>query len=67
MSNKYYIEQLKPIEELAWQEPNVNTLGWVQVGDLQFTTVSDARKHISQKGDWRLSYRITDGGRVWQI
>jgi len=63
--NKYYIEKLTPIKELAWQEPNVETLGWETIENLVLNTVFAARQHITQKGDLRLSYRITDGGRYW--
>ena len=65
MSNKYYIEKLKPIEELAWQEPEVETLAWVQLKNKSFNTITEARNYVDQKGDSRLSYRITDGGRVF--
>jgi len=65
MSNIYYIEQLIPIEELEWRIENKDTYQWVQVIPDSFGTITMARTHIDNHCDKRLSYRITDGGRVF--
>ena len=63
----YFLEQLKPIPALEWNEENCDTLAWSRVPDLEFGSVMIARAYVETNLDNRLSYRVTDGGRVWPI
>ena len=64
---KYFIEVLKPISSLEWGEEGVDTFAWVRLPNHDFTAVTDACEHVQDNLDKRLSYRITDGGRIWPV
>jgi hypothetical protein len=67
MSNVYFIEQLVPVPALEWNEEECDTLAWSQIPNLSFVSVTQARIHMRDHFDKRLSYRVTDGGRVWAV
>ena len=63
----YYLEQLKPIKELAWRDNLTDTYQWIRATDLEFDSITDARDHVDAHCDQRMSYRVTDGGRIWPV
>ena len=67
----YYIEKLKPIERMEWVDiPDEEgaTFRWVRATDDEFETVLEAQVFATHSSfDKRLSYRVTDGGRIWPI
>ena len=65
--NKYYIEQLVPIKELEWNIEDKETYQWVTVKSESFDTITTARTYVNNHCDNRLSYRITDGGRIFAV
>jgi len=62
----YYLERLKPIKECEWRNES-DIYQWVRATDLEFDSITDARNHVVAHCDQRMSYRVTDGGRIWTI
>lgn len=65
MNNQYWIERLQAVTIDEWRDDNIDTLGWVRYNQSTYDDIEEARADIRIRGDKRLSYRITDGGRVW--
>jgi hypothetical protein len=63
----YYLEKLKPIDERQWEDPEVDTFTWVRAIDLAFDSITEAREFVDAHCDPRLSYRVTDGERIWSV
>ena len=62
----YYIETLMAVSELAWAEAEQDTLQWTILPTVKFPTVITAHYYLDKHRDPRNSYRITDGGMIWE-